>query len=58
MAILTKLAELGFTNAEMLSESTGKTLCRIMTSNGWTYQRFTDETSVEVWARDHKPEGE
>jgi hypothetical protein len=56
MDILTKLSELGFTNATLLDEKQG--LCRIMTSNGWTYQRFDDEASVDVWARDHKPEGQ
>lgn len=55
MDILSKLRDLGFTNAEVLSEINAKTLCRIMTSNGWTYQRFTDVDSVDVWARDHKP---
>ena len=58
MDILNKLHDLGFTNAEVLSEKDGITLCRIMTNKGWTYQRFTDEASVDVWARDHKPEGQ
>lgn len=56
MDILQKLRDLGFTNASLLNEAQG--LCRIMTNKGWTYQRFTDEASIDVWARDHKPEDE
>lgn len=58
MGILSKLADLGFINAEVLGEvdTQGRTLCRIMTNKGWTYQRFTDDASIDVWARDHKPE--
>lgn len=58
MDISRKLRDLGFDNAEVLGsqDMQGRTLCRIMTSKGFTYERFTDESSVEVWARDHEPE--
>jgi hypothetical protein len=54
MDILAILAELGFTNAAVLDPVKGVT--RLMTSKGWTYERFTNEDEITAWAAEHKPE--
>jgi len=56
MAILQKLTDLGFTQAEVTGEAKGKTAVRVRTSKGWVYERFTDEAAVQRWANFHMPE--
>lgn len=54
MGILEKLADLGFSNAELLDDKKGTT--RVRTSKGWVYERFASEDAVSAWAVRHKPE--
>jgi hypothetical protein len=56
MDILKKLADLGFA-AESVNKGKRGESFRIITANGWTYERFADEAAVELWATKHKPEG-
>lgn len=58
MELLQKLAELGFTDVTVLNEDARGTAMRIMTSTGWTYERFKAEDDITRWARDHRPEVE
>lgn len=55
-AILQKLAELGFTNAEVTGERKGIFCVRIRTANGWVYERFTSAGAIPSWAVRHSPE--
>ena len=56
MAILAKLADLGFSNSTVTSEKDGVSTARVRTSKGWVYHRFGDVAQVEAWAKYHTPE--
>lgn len=58
MAILAKLAELGFANSEELGASRGVTTVRVRTSSGWVYEKFASDEQVSSWAKFHKPESD
>ena len=53
MDIVAILNALGFTDVTVLNQSQG--LARIMTSKGWTYERFKTEDDITTWAEAHKP---
>ena len=55
-AILQKLNELGFTNAEVTGERKGIFCVRVRTENGWVYERFASPGAVPSWAVRHSPE--
>ncbi len=55
MTILQQLAALGFTNVTDLGTKNGKTLVKIMTSKGWTYERFSTVGEVTAWAKGRHP---
>jgi hypothetical protein len=52
--VIEKLDELGFSATE-LSTKAGKTLFRIWTDQGWTYERFATVDDVVAWAKGRKP---
>lgn len=56
--MLSRLSELGFTNASEIREEGPRTLYRIRTSRGWVYERFPkdDASAVDRWAAHHEPE--
>ena len=56
MAIVQKLNELGFDNAAVTGEAKGVTTVRVRTAKGWVYQKFTDESQADNWAKFHQPE--
>ena len=56
MAILQKLSERGFTNAEVTGEAKGITTVRVRTSKGWIYHKFASVDQVDAWAKFHRPE--
>lgn len=56
MAILQKLTELGFKADSVGKDVNNTETVRIRTSKGWTYQRFTHDEEVDMWAKYHKPE--
>ena len=58
MAILQKLNELGFVQAEVTGEVKGVSIVRIRTAKGWVYERFASDEAVTRWANFHKPESE
>lgn len=49
--MIEKLAELGFTEVTDLGTKDGKTLFRIMTKRGWTYERFATVDDIDRWAQ-------
>lgn len=51
--IIEKLGKLGFTDSTPLNEFKGVVTVRIMTKHGWTYEKFPDPASVDVWASKH-----
>jgi hypothetical protein len=55
-AILQKLNELGFTNAEVTGERKGIFCVRVRTEKGWVYERFASAGAVPSWAVRHSPE--
>jgi len=56
MAVMEKLASLGFEEAAEAGVSRGVKTYRIRTSNGWVYQRFVTDDDVQEWSKYHKPE--
>ena len=56
MAILQKLAELGFSNATVTGEARGLATIRARTSKGWVYHKFASAEQVEAWAKFNEPE--
>jgi hypothetical protein len=54
--MLEKLIELGFEAESLGVDRRGVELFKILTSQGWTYERFADVEAVETWAHYHKPE--
>ncbi len=58
MAILQKLNDLGFVQAEVTGEVKGVSIVRVRTAKGWVYERFSNDEAVDRWANFHKPEGE
>lgn len=56
MTIIEKLADLGFSNAQVMGEAKGVSTLKIRTAKGWVYDRFTSDDDVERWAKFHKPE--
>jgi len=58
MTILEALSSLGFSNAEDLGacpEDSSLTIVRVMTSKGWTYERFATADDVKSWAEGKIP---
>lgn len=58
MAILQKLTDLGFVQAEVTGEVKGVSVVRVRTAKGWVYERFSSDEDVDRWANFHKPETE
>lgn len=56
MDLSQKLADLGFSNFEILNEESG--LAKVKTTRGWDYQKFQTEAAVDKWAKFNKPEEE
>lgn len=56
MAIVQKLNDLGFTNAEATGDAKGVTTVRVRTAKGWVYHKFSSVDQVEAWAKFHQPE--
>lgn len=56
MAILQKLTDLGFANAAVTGEAKGVTTVRVRTAKGWVYEKFTDASQADNWAKFHQPE--
>ncbi|ASJ58989.1 hypothetical protein KEM44_21120 [Sinorhizobium meliloti] len=56
MAILQKLADLGFANSAITGEAKGLSTVRVRTGKGWVYHRFASADQVDAWAKFHEPE--
>jgi hypothetical protein len=56
MAIVQKLADLGFSNATITGEARGLTTVRVRTAKGWIYHKFSSDEQVDAWSKFHEPE--